>query len=92
MSNKNLLAVIGIIIVIVIVVGVIYWSSQRQAGTGGEGVGAEQQAVEELSKTIGESAAVPTLDIGGNPLENLPDTNPVTKTNPFKDIKTNPFE
>ena len=26
------------------------------------------------------------------PLENKPDLNPVSKTNPFKDIKTNPFE
>ncbi len=27
-----------------------------------------------------------------NALEKAPDINPVNKTNPFKDIKTNPFE
>lgn len=27
-----------------------------------------------------------------NPLEEKPDLNPVEKTNPFTDIKTNPFE
>lgn len=27
-----------------------------------------------------------------NPLEKKPELNPVTKTNPYADIKTNPFE
>ncbi|MEK7614688.1 MAG: hypothetical protein AAB428_03425 [Patescibacteria group bacterium] len=27
-----------------------------------------------------------------NPLQNKPDLNPVSKTNPFKELKTNPFE
>ena len=27
-----------------------------------------------------------------SPTEKLPDTNPVNKTNPFKNLKTNPFE
>ncbi len=27
-----------------------------------------------------------------NPLQNKPDLNPVNKTNPFKELKTNPFE
>lgn len=28
----------------------------------------------------------------GNPLEGKPELNPIEKTNPFADIKTNPFE
>lgn len=27
-----------------------------------------------------------------NPLGNKPDTNPLSETNPFKNVKTNPFE
>ncbi|OGM99071.1 MAG: hypothetical protein A2736_02000 [Candidatus Yanofskybacteria bacterium RIFCSPHIGHO2_01_FULL_41_27] len=27
-----------------------------------------------------------------NPLENKPDTNPLTQTNPYSNIKTNPFK
>lgn len=27
-----------------------------------------------------------------NPIENKPDLNPIDKTNPYKNIKTNPFE
>lgn len=38
----------------------------------------------------------PAADTGGfgtdNPLEKAPDLNPTAKTNPFVNIKTNPFE
>ncbi|MEK7478191.1 MAG: hypothetical protein AAB645_02385 [Patescibacteria group bacterium] len=37
----------------------------------------------------------PTLNFTvpeANPLNNAPDLNPVNKTNPFKNAKTNPFE
>ncbi len=30
--------------------------------------------------------------VGGNPLQKAPDLNPVDKTNPFRNIKTNPFQ
>lgn len=30
--------------------------------------------------------------VSTNPLENKPNINPVDQTNPFKNIKTNPFE
>ena len=38
-----------------------------------------------------ETAELPTYGTD-NPLEKKPDLNPVEKTNPFADIKTNPFE
>lgn len=42
---------------------------------------------------ITESATKGVLpDLQTNPLENKPDINPVSKTNPYKNIKINPFE
>jgi hypothetical protein len=41
--------------------------------------------VETPSKTILPSTST-------NPLDNKPNINPVDQTNPFKNIKTNPFE
>lgn len=38
-----------------------------------------------------ETVELPTYGTD-NPLEKKPDLNPVEKTNPFADIKTNPFE
>jgi hypothetical protein len=35
---------------------------------------------------------MPDINPASNPLEKKPDINPVSKTNPFKDMKTNPFE
>ncbi len=45
------------------------------------------------AEAISESATqgvLPSIDT--NPLENKPDINPADKVNPFKDVKTNPFE
>ena len=43
-----------------------------------------------------DSVEIPTKEvipsINTNPLENKPNINPVDQTNPFKNIKTNPFE
>ena len=45
----------------------------------------------DLSKQAG-GGTLPSIDPRSNPMENAPDTNPVSRTNPFTDIKTNPFE
>lgn len=88
MSNKNLLAVIGIIIAIAIIVGIIYWSSQRQADTD---VTDEERAVEELSGALEQGTQVGVDVPVVNPLdEAVPDVNPLEAANPFK-IK-NPFQ
>jgi FtsZ-interacting cell division protein ZipA len=57
----------------------------------------ESQAIDQASKAadlLGEKTSQGTLpDITSkNPLQNKPDVNPVDQTNPFKDLKTNPFE
>lgn len=51
------------------------------------------KSAEDATESILESATqgiLPSLET--NPLENKPDLNPADKANPFKNIKTNPFE
>ena len=69
--------------------GYYYWKIKMQKS-------AAQQAAEDIQKTAADISA----EIGNNvspdvttPVVNLPDTNanPYSKTNPFTNLKTNPF-
>lgn len=44
-----------------------------------------------FSRFFGGGGGLPAIGTS-NPLEKLPDVNPATKTNPFQEVKTNPFE
>ncbi|KKU85826.1 MAG: hypothetical protein UY15_C0021G0022 [Parcubacteria group bacterium GW2011_GWA2_47_9] len=54
------------------------------------------QAPSPQEGTQGEATStygtLPEIESVANPLENLPDLNPVERANPFNDIYTNPFE
>ena len=53
---------------------------------------AVQKATVPVSEII-PTGVMPTIDTGTvNPLENAQGANPYDKTNPFSDMKTNPFE
>lgn len=65
-------------IVLIILLGVGYWY-QRSGKT-------ETSVI--LESTNGE--VVPTTST--NPLDNKPNINPIDQTNPFNNVKTNPFE
>jgi len=65
-----------LVIVLVILLAVIYWQSQT------DGTGIETDTTYE--GTVSSTST--------NPLDNKPNINPVDQTNPFKNIKTNPFE
>ncbi|MFH1608645.1 MAG: hypothetical protein ABH951_01340 [Patescibacteria group bacterium] len=80
------------IVVVIIGLGIggyFYWEKNIK-------VSSEIKAIEDAEKSaqkITDSATQGVLPgINTNPLENKPEINPVDKTNPFKDIKTNPFE
>ncbi len=89
--NKKLLTAVGVVVVVALVGGgYYYWKSKTQKS-------AAQQAAEDMQKT---TAGIST-DIGNNvspdvviPVVNLPDTeaNPYNKTNPYSNLKTNPFQ
>lgn len=89
MNKKTNLLIIVALIIGLAIGGYFYWKSVSKS--------AEEKALEEASnvaESITDSATqgvLPTLDVSANPLENKPDVNPVDQTNPFKDIKTNPF-
>lgn len=83
---KNTLAIF-LIILVVVVLGVFYFSYQRGYGDG-YAVGSKD------GEEIGRAAAQVTAgEAVTNPLEDIPSTNPFEETvNPFKDLYKNPFE
>lgn len=44
------------------------------------------------SSDVSSAGTLPEIQSLSNPLEKLPELNPVDKANPFKDTKFNPFE
>lgn len=76
MKNFYLIAAVSIIILLILL-GVIYWYVRS---------GDEVKVVTETPK---EEVL---QSVSTNPLDNKPNINPVDQTNPFKNIKTNPFE
>lgn len=72
----------------------IYLPAKKAAAEAERNVNMTQAVTgaEETAEKISESAAqgaLPTIDT--NPLKDAPDTNVLNKTNPFSDVKTNPF-
>ena len=66
------------VVVILILAGVVYWYSQpKKSGV-------------EVNTGTSTEAVIPSTS--NNPLDNKPNLNPVDQTNPFKNLKTNPFE
>ncbi len=95
MQRKNIL-IISIAIILLVVsgaAGYFYWKGanmptiQLPAGTLEKAGNAAENITESATKGV-----MPTIDLDSNPLEKKPDVNPVSKTNPFENIKTNPFE
>lgn len=86
--NKNIIVAI-VIIAVLAVGGYFYWTKWR----GGVST-PQQQAVEDAAKAIDEASKNVTENVtqGVLPTIETPDTNPVTKTNPFSNVKTNPFQ
>lgn len=79
MGNKYLIIVL-VLVVLTLVGGGYYW----QAG---------KQKPATVTTGTASPSATPTIDNGTEvPTENSVSANPYEKTNPFSDIKVNPFE
>lgn len=76
--KKSYLIVAVSIIVLLILSGVGYWYIRSR-----------KTEVKVTTETPNEEV-VPLVST--NPLDNKPNVNPVDQANPFKNIKTNPFE
>lgn len=89
-NKKTLIIIIAVVLITALGAGgYIYWN--KRAETGGEKSSLEK--IDDAAQKANESATkgvLPSLET--NPLENKPDINPADKANPFKNIKTNPFE
>ncbi len=78
MMKKTYLIAIVSVVVLLILFGVSYWYLQSKKS--GVEVSIEKASEEILSL------------VSTNPLDNKPNINPADQANPFKNIKTNPFE
>lgn len=83
-SNKKTLFLVlaAVVIVALGIGGYVYWKKSS--------VVPASQAPDLSGSTVEE--VLPVVDVSANPYETVSETNPVEKTNPFTDIKTNPFE
>lgn len=87
-NKSKIILIITAVIIIAIAAGLMVWRLKK--------IAPEEQTAEkpgEATPTITESAVQGVLpSLQTNPLENKPNINPVDQTNPFKNLKTNPFE
>lgn len=90
MSQKGIWTIIGIIVVVLIVAGVIYWQYQAPAD---DTLTDEEQALQRLEESL-ETASAPGIEVpSANPFQKTaPTKNPLEVTNPFSDGYQNPFE
>lgn len=81
MKKLILTFLILIIVVVLGLLGYFYWNKTKKVDTDIKILDTTDNITQEVLP-----------EINTNPLKNNPEINPVDKTNPFKDIKTNPFE
>ncbi len=74
--NKKTLVIILAAVVVLAAAAFFYW--YKKTGTGPVNI------IDDVTKGV-----LPSINT--NPLENKPDINPADKTNPYTNIKTNPF-
>ena len=88
MDNKKVWIGIGAGVILVVVLGIVYWQYQKPSE---DTLADEQEAIQSVQETL-EAATKSAVDIPSvNPLRDaIPDVNPLKKTNPFK--VGNPFE
>lgn len=85
MHKKNIIIVIGTIIIIIFAAGFFAWQKYYKA----EPAPTPSPVATEKLQTLGGEISKQVQ----NPAEKLPQTNPYeAKTNPFEETKTNPFE
>lgn len=78
-NNPKLIIIAGILVALLVIgAGFWYWQKRKSKAPVIPSGGTIESLIEKITPP--------------NPLEKLPDTNPVDKANPFKDLKTNPFE
>lgn len=91
MNKKTLLIVLIVLFLCLIGGGYYYWKINIKKT-------AAEKAVDDLQKTsqstndVATKGTIPSIDPTINPMTNTPNTNPFNNTNPFSDVKINPFK
>ena len=84
--NKKYTIIISVLLILVLA-GYYWWSYKKPAPSTIEQAATNiQQTVESINQNVAAGIFVATTT---NP---IPDVNPYKNTNPFSDIKTNPFQ
>ncbi|TSC96387.1 MAG: hypothetical protein Athens071426_347 [Parcubacteria group bacterium Athens0714_26] len=90
--KKTTLILLIVVVLLIGVTGYLYWIKLKKSAS------LDQSAIQnagDAAQKITDSATqgvLPSINTQSNPLENAPDINPTSKTNPFSNIKTNPFK
>lgn len=90
--SKNLkIIIILAVIIIVFLAGFFVWKKFYQKLQTEKIIEKTGEAAEIITESATQGV-LPSINSTANPYENVSETNPVEKANPFKNIKTNPFE
>jgi len=93
--NKKILLIILLVVVILALAGggaYYYWKMKAQKIAVQQAVQDIQEATVSVTEHISQGV-LPTIETGvANPMESAQSANPYEKTNPFSNIKVNPFE
>lgn len=96
MTKKYIIIVLVLLILGLAGGGVYYWKYRAPAETPEtKAISDLQEVTKSVTESVVQGSAIPSLgDVTKevNPLENVQDTNPYSGTNPFSNVKVNPFE
>jgi hypothetical protein len=77
MKKSNLIVAVSVIVLLILLgTGFWYWQTKKNSII--------------ITPEVINEAVVPLVST--NPLDNKPNINPIDQTNPYKNIKTNPFQ
>ena len=81
MNKKRIITIVSVILIVAVaVIGYLLLNSKMPS-----------QSTEDIEQIVNQGV-LPSLGESTNPLKNKPNVNPVDTSNPFRSIKTNPFE
>ncbi|MEK7089747.1 MAG: hypothetical protein AAB920_02935 [Patescibacteria group bacterium] len=90
MSRKFI--IIFVLALLLLAAGYWYWQSQEGGASTPEqnALKSAEEGLNAITDNVSQGV-LPSLDVNTNPLSQTPDVNPISKTNPFSGLKTNPF-
>ena len=90
MSKKILIIIIAAALIIAVSVGgYFFWNRKSKEDAGIKILETVGKAAESITENAAKGV-LPSMQV--DPLGNKPDINPIDKTNPYKNIKINPFK